>query len=171
MRELNSKALWASADLRGYRKGRDSFYLLNFWRAFPSEDPTVTRHLKESERGQSILWRSLRPELVRSNTVPLSPDANFLVTHGAADWQQQAQDARDATQRLVSEVRGVGIERMQKLRKTWSSHDSPRQPWWNAMKPLLCLSSARVVGSLVSSFISPAKVTGEACLTYDCVAG
>lgn len=100
--------LWASADLRGYRKGKHSFYLLNFWRAFPPEDPTVTWHLRASERGQTILWRSLRPELVGTNSIPLSPDANLLVTHGTPDWQQQMEGVRDATQRLLDEVRRVG---------------------------------------------------------------
>lgn len=107
MRELNSKALWASADLRAYRKDKHSFYLLNFWRAFPSEDPVATPHLKPSGRGQSILWRGLRPELVESNPVPLSPDANMLITHDTSDWRQQTDDARDATRRLVHEVRSV----------------------------------------------------------------
>lgn len=105
VRELNSKALWASADLRAYRTGKSSFYLLNFWRAFPPEDPAATPHLKPSGRGQSILWRGLRPELVRSNRVPLSPDANLLVTRDAPDWRQQAHDVHAATHRLVHEVK------------------------------------------------------------------
>lgn len=103
--ELNSTALWASADLRAYRKNKSEFYLLNFWRAFPSEDPTATPHLRKSGRGQSVLWRGLRPELVRSNPVPLSPDANMLVTHDAPDWRKQKDDVLAATHRLVREVR------------------------------------------------------------------
>ncbi|CAN0309460.1 unnamed protein product, partial [Ectocarpus sp. 12 AP-2014] len=104
VRELNSTALWATADLRGYRKDKSTFYLLNFWRAFPAEDPTGTPHLKPSARGQSIMWRGLRPELVRSNPVPLSPDANLLVTRDAPDWRQQRDDVLHATRRLVNEV-------------------------------------------------------------------
>ncbi|CAM9260620.1 unnamed protein product, partial [Sphacelaria rigidula] len=103
-RELNSKTMWASADLRAYRTGKHHFYVLNFWRAFPSEDPAATPHLKQAARGQSIMWRCLRPELVRSNPVPLSPDANLLVTHGSPDWRQQANDVHEATRRLVHEV-------------------------------------------------------------------
>lgn len=103
-KELNSKTLWASADLRAYRKTKHSFFLLNFWRAFPSEDPMETPHLKHSERGLSIMWRGLRPELVRSNAVSLSPDANFLVTHDAPDWQKQETDVCAATHRLVNQV-------------------------------------------------------------------
>lgn len=53
------------------------------------------------------MWRALRPELVRSNPVPLSPDANLLVTHDAPDWRQQTDDVREATRRLVQEVRVV----------------------------------------------------------------
>ncbi|CAM9112229.1 unnamed protein product, partial [Choristocarpus tenellus] len=101
--DLNTKGLWASADLRVYRSGND-FYLLNFWRAFPSEDPEATPHLQPTARGQSIFWRGLRPELVQSNPVALSPDANLLVTHGTSDWCKQAKDVFDATHRLVNEV-------------------------------------------------------------------
>lgn len=104
VRELNSTGLWATADLRGYKKDKNTFYLLKFWRAFPSEDPIATPHLKASARGQSVLWRGLRPELVRSNPVPLSPDANLLVTHDAPDWRQQRDDVLEATRRLVNEV-------------------------------------------------------------------
>lgn len=64
----------------------------------------ATPHLKSSARGQSILWRGLRPELVRSNPVPLSPDANILVTHDAPDWRRQRDDVLEATRRLVNEV-------------------------------------------------------------------
>lgn len=67
----------------------------------------ATPHLKSSARGQSILWRGLRPELVRSNPVPLSPDANILVTHDAPDWRQQRDDVLEATRRLVNEVRSI----------------------------------------------------------------
>lgn len=64
----------------------------------------ATPHLKSSARGQSILWRGLRPELVRSNPVPLSPDANILVTHDAPDWRRQRDGVLEATTRLVNEV-------------------------------------------------------------------
>ncbi|CAM9977150.1 unnamed protein product [Scytosiphon promiscuus] len=104
VRELNSTALWANADLRGYRTDKNIFYLLNFWRAFPSEDPAATPHLEASARGQSVMWRGLRPELVRSNPVPLSPDANMLVTHDTPDWRQQRDDVLEATRRLVNEI-------------------------------------------------------------------
>lgn len=111
VRELNSTALWASADLRAYRTSKHIFYLLNFWRAFPSEDPAATPHLKQSVRGQSIMWRGLRPELVRSNAVPLSPDANLLVTHDSPDWRRQADDVNAATCRLVHEVNNRKLRR------------------------------------------------------------
>lgn len=110
LRELNNTALWASADLRAYRKERNTFYLLKFWRAFPPEDPTATPHLRPSGRGQSVLWRGLRPELVRSNPVPLSPDANMLVTHNAPDWREQRDGVLEATRRLVHQVRSARAE-------------------------------------------------------------
>lgn len=123
LRELNTTALWASADLRAYRKERNTFYLLKFWRAFPPEDPTATPHLKPSGRGQSVLWRGLRPELVRSNPVPLSPDANMLVTHNAPDWRQQRDDVLEATRRLVHQVRSIRAEERD------SRHVLPCQLW------------------------------------------
>lgn len=111
LRELNNTALWASADLRAYRKERNKFYLLKFWRAFPSEDPTATPHLKTAGRGQSVLWRGLRPELVRSNPIPLSPDANMLVTHNAPDWREQRDHVLEATRRLVQQVRSTRVKK------------------------------------------------------------
>lgn len=94
---------------------KHTFFLLKFWRAFPSEDPVATPHLKPSGRGQSVMWRGLRPELVRSNPVPLSPDANMLVTHDAPDWRQQTNDVLEATRRLVREVRSIDTRRLERM--------------------------------------------------------
>ncbi|CAM9295251.1 unnamed protein product [Chrysoparadoxa australica] len=114
-KELNGKTLWASADLRGFRgEERASFYLLNFWRCMPPEDPSATPHLPKARnratqplpvpRGQSIMWRSLRPEFVKTNPIPLSPDANLLAVHGTADGVKHTENVYDATQRLVKAI-------------------------------------------------------------------
>ena len=75
----------------------------------------ATPHLKSSARGQSILWRGLRPELVRSNPVPLSPDANILVTHDAPDWRRQRDDVLEATTRLVNEVCSIVYTKVNRI--------------------------------------------------------
>lgn len=142
VRELNSTALWASADLRAYRTSKHNFYLLNFWRSFPSEDPAVTPHLKQSVRGQSIMWRSLRPELVRSNVVPLSPDANLLVTHDSPDWRQQADDVHEATRRLIHEVNNT-VEVTGKVQSIIPEPVSTRGLLRGAKLVTLCLSLCR----------------------------
>jgi hypothetical protein len=103
--ELVPRPLWASADVRGYRGvSVGHYYLLNFWRALPPEDPRHTPHLLSFPREQSIMWRTLRPELVKSNPIPLSPDALSLITNGTRDWEEQANGVGAATSRLVRKI-------------------------------------------------------------------
>lgn len=54
------------------------FGALNFWRVFPGEDPNSTPHLSLAPRGQSIFWRLLRPELVKTNHVSEARIAGLL---------------------------------------------------------------------------------------------
>ncbi|CAN0059969.1 unnamed protein product, partial [Phaeothamnion confervicola] len=116
--ELGVHFLWASADIRGFRAppsgGSTAFCLLNFWRALPPEDPEATPHLPQSKRGQSIFWRGLRPELVRTHSEPLSPDANGLATAGAPDWKEQREAVLAASRRLVDDVIPVYAEELRR---------------------------------------------------------
>ena len=112
-KDLNSKYLFSSVDLRGFRgadvpgastKTGGTFYLLNFWRGFPPEDPDETPHLAQTPRGSSIFWRMLRPELVRRAPTPLSPDANCLIASESPDCVEHTDAARAATKQLIEEV-------------------------------------------------------------------
>ncbi|GMF60474.1 unnamed protein product [Phytophthora fragariaefolia] len=102
--DLTSKSINAAADVLGYINSHKHLVVLNFSRAMPPEDPDVTPHLLQSTRGMSIMWRQLRPELVRSFKIPLSPDALSSITYRTPDWQDQALGVEDATKFLVKEV-------------------------------------------------------------------
>ena len=49
--DLNAREVYTSVDVRGYKGKDNKFYLLNFWRALPSENPKLTPHLPSSTRG------------------------------------------------------------------------------------------------------------------------
>ncbi|KAL3667927.1 hypothetical protein V7S43_006804 [Phytophthora oleae] len=102
--DLTSKSIHAAGDMLGYLNGQKQLVVLNFARAMPPEDPDVTRHLVQSTRGMSIIWRQLRPELVRSFKTPLSPDALSSLTYRTPDWQTQALDVEEATKYLIKEI-------------------------------------------------------------------
>ncbi|KAG7385334.1 hypothetical protein PHYPSEUDO_001636 [Phytophthora pseudosyringae] len=102
--DLTSKSVNAAADMLGYLNGQQQLVVLHFARAMPPEDPDVTRHLIQSTRGMSIMWRQLRPELVRCFKTPLSPDALSSLTYRTPDWQNQALGVEEATKYLVQEV-------------------------------------------------------------------
>ncbi|KAG1688136.1 hypothetical protein DVH05_004006 [Phytophthora capsici] len=102
--DLTSKSVHAAGDMLGYLNAEKQLVVLNFARAMPPEDPDVTRHLVQSTRGMSIMWRQLRPELVRSFKIPLSPDALSSLTYRTPDWQTQALDVEEATKYLIKEV-------------------------------------------------------------------
>ena len=102
--DLNAREIYSSVDVRGF-KGKDAkFYLLNFWRGMPSENPDLTPHLLSVPRGNSIFYRLLRPEFVKAHPTPLSANANTQVTADSSDWIKQLDDNEIATTRLVKEV-------------------------------------------------------------------
>ncbi len=90
--------------MRGFLGRDETLCLLKFRRMMPPEDPEVTQHLPTSTRGMSILWRQLRPALVKTNPCPLSPDALSFLTNKTPDWEIQMNRIKDATKRLVDEV-------------------------------------------------------------------
>ncbi|GMF18370.1 unnamed protein product [Phytophthora lilii] len=102
--DLTSKTLNAAADMLGYLNGQKQLVVLHFARAMPPEDPDATPHLLQSTRGMSIIWRQLRPELVRTFQQPLSPDALSSLTYRTPDWQEQALGVEDATKHLVKDI-------------------------------------------------------------------
>ena len=48
--DITARVMHNSVDIRGFKSGRDCCYLLNFWRAFPAENPSVTCNLSQSPR-------------------------------------------------------------------------------------------------------------------------
>lgn len=64
--------------MRVFKDRHAQFGALNFWRVFPGEDANLTPHLSLAPRGQSIFWRLLRPELVKTNHVSEARISNLI---------------------------------------------------------------------------------------------
>ena len=90
--------LHGPVDIEGHYGSDGRFYLIDFARVFPPE--YFTR--ETWEKGQH-LYQQLRPELVRTNSVPLSSDA--LSNFGLIDSETHNFEVQQATQRLLQEVR------------------------------------------------------------------
>jgi hypothetical protein len=102
--DLIAKTLQVGCDVRGYIGADGRRYLMNFRRAFPPEHPKCTPHLRPEPRDMSIMWRFLRPQLVKRNPSPLSADALALYTADMADAEQHDRNVEAATRRLVEEL-------------------------------------------------------------------
>lgn len=103
-RDLLPKYLYTPADLLGFRDYKSpKFYLTNFRRMFPGEDPEETLHLPLSARNHSIFWRQLRPEWVKQAALPQSSDAFSMYTLDTPDWQKHCESAKEATKKLIRE--------------------------------------------------------------------
>ena len=102
--DLIAKTLQAGCDVRGYLGADGRRYIMNFRRAFPPEHPKCTPHLRPEPRDISIMWRFLRPQFVKRNPSPLSPDALSLYTADMADAEQHDRNVEAATRRLVEEL-------------------------------------------------------------------
>ena len=103
-KDITSSTTFASAELQVYRGLNEEFYLQNFWRSFPPELPDTTPHLHSTARDQSVFWRLLRPEYVRSYKVPLSPDAMCAITFRAPDNEMHIVHLRAACRNLIDKV-------------------------------------------------------------------
>lgn len=88
----------------GTEKGRDEYYMKDFWRSFPPEIPDETPHLIQAPREQSVFWRLLRPEFVRNYPLPLNPDAGCLASEGAKDHNQHYEDLCRATRSIREDL-------------------------------------------------------------------
>jgi hypothetical protein len=100
--DVNSRTIWTSADLRGFRGEDGTFHLLNFWRLLPPEYPGIAQHLFQAPRDMSIFYRFLRPEFVRKWEAPLSSDANLVLTNGTPDCLLHMDRVKEATTVLVN---------------------------------------------------------------------
>lgn len=93
-----------SSEIKAFKGTDDEFYLKDFWRAFPSEDPEETTHFLPTPRGQSVLWRQLRPEYVRRYGEELSPDAMLATSYSLSDQDEQYKKVKFATRSLMESV-------------------------------------------------------------------
>ncbi|GMI35290.1 hypothetical protein TrCOL_g2906 [Triparma columacea] len=121
--DMNACELYSSVDIRGFKGQGNQFYLLNFWRGMPSENPDFTPHLPSVSRGNSIFYRLLRPEFVRTNPSPLSSNANTRITEDAKDWIKQLDDNELATNRLINDVIPALAEELCKKELNESAED------------------------------------------------
>lgn len=85
------------ADLEGHLGTDGKFYVLDFSRVFPPEPP------KKDIQG-SHLFRLLRPELVKSNPVPLCPDAFSGFVIDPDDARKHNKEIQEASSRLFREI-------------------------------------------------------------------
>ena len=99
--DLNEREVYSSVDVRGFKGVGNVFFLLNFWRAMPSENPDFTDHLDKEPRGNSIFSRLLRPEFVQAYKKPLSANANTNITLDVKGWIESLDDNEEATKHLV----------------------------------------------------------------------
>jgi len=104
MQDMSGTKTYCSSEIKIYKASDDEFYMKDFWRAFPAEDPGETPYFTPTPRGQSVFWRQLRPEFVRRYEKPLSPDAICAAAYGQPDEKEHYDNAKDATKYLVQHV-------------------------------------------------------------------
>lgn len=101
-KDISASETYASSDLKVFRGLNEEYYARDFCRCFPPEMPHETPHLYPTPREQSIFWRVLRPEFLRTYREPLSPDAGSMITNGLRDTVKHIEKAGKATQHLVN---------------------------------------------------------------------
>ena len=114
-KDLTSREIYCSADIKGFKDEANNYYLVNFWRSFPSENPSAAKHLSTSPRGMTIFSRMLRPEFVAKYGQPLSPDANCQIIFGVSDALAQTKENENATRYLIETMLSKFAERLSSL--------------------------------------------------------
>lgn len=102
--------VYSPADLEGHLGTDANFYLLDFSRVFPPEPPN--KNIKGSH-----LFRLLRPELVRSNPVPLCSDAFSGFVLDVKEAEEHNQEIIEASQRLFREIIPTVAQQLNQLSK------------------------------------------------------
>ncbi|EFA76500.1 putative protein 150-kD protein cluA [Heterostelium album PN500] len=87
--------IFGPGDIEVHRGTDGRYYMIDFARIFPPEYSGI---YKESI-GREIFYYMLRPELVESNSVPLSSDA-FTAWQHSSESEESNQEVVDTTQRL-----------------------------------------------------------------------
>ena len=124
--------LCAPCDIEVHRGTDDRLYVLDTARVFPPEPPV------SGVRG-AALHRLLRPELVRSNPVALSPDAfSAFARHDAAAAQHEA-DIHAAHQRLLCEIIPSVVLALNQRIKRMATNESPLLPSVLELSRRICL--------------------------------
>lgn len=101
-KDITNSSTFGSSELKIYRGMKDEYYMQSFWRSFPPEIPSTTPHLQVSPRDQSVFWRFLRPEYVRTCREALSPDACCAISYRAPDCKEHYDNLEKACKELVA---------------------------------------------------------------------
>eukprot|EP00981_Chlorochromonas_danica_P003354 scaffold644_cov168-Ochromonas_danica.AAC.46 len=104
LRDLSAATTCASGLLKVYRGSDEQFYLRNCANILPCEPPSSTPHLTDVPRLQSIFWRRIRPEFLRTRSVPLSSDACTLLTNNTSDAESCYQSSKEAMNIYLQEL-------------------------------------------------------------------
>ena len=104
LQDMTGTETFASSEFKIYKGIDDDYYMKDFWRSFPSEDPQETLHFKEIPNSQSIFWRQLRPEFVKRYKKSLSPDALCASTYKQPDMMEHYQEVKNATKMLIQTI-------------------------------------------------------------------
>ena len=105
LKDIASTMTYASSEIKVYRNiDEDNYYMEDFWTGMPSEVPSEVLHLPETQRGQSIFWRQMRPEFVRHYHDHLPTDACSSLSSGMPEYQENYEKVRIATRFLIQEI-------------------------------------------------------------------
>jgi len=102
--------VYSPADLEAHIGTDGKAYLLDFSRVFPPEPP-------RAEIQGSHLFRLLRPELVRSNEVPLCSDASSGFVLDPTDAKEHNTEIQEAFSRLFREIIPNVAQKLNQLSK------------------------------------------------------
>ena len=109
-RNGNRVMVYSPADLEAHIGTDGKAYLLDFSRVFPPEPP-------RAEIQGSHLFRLLRPELVRSNEVPLCSDAFSGFVLDPTDAKEHNTEIQEAFSRLFREIIPNVAQKLNQLSK------------------------------------------------------
>eukprot|EP01133_Synstelium_polycarpum_P003664 gene3664-4217_t len=91
--------VYAPGDIEVHKGLDNRYYMIDFARAFPPEYPAFLK----GKVGREIFYSMLRPELVTTSPVPLSPDA-FSGWQSGKDEDESNKEVMDMTASLHTEV-------------------------------------------------------------------
>lgn len=103
-KDIASSITYGACDLKLYRGPFEEYYIKDFARAFPPEIASETPYFAPVPRDQSVFWRFLRPEFLRSFPKPLSPDACSAVVQDLPDRRMHYDNLVEASSLLVGKV-------------------------------------------------------------------